>query len=36
MLEGRQQVTIVDPKTGESSKKSVVVPAGGTVKVSSK
>ncbi len=32
-LEGRQQVTIIDPRTGESSRKSVVVPAGGTVKV---
>jgi hypothetical protein len=33
VLEGRQSVTVVDPKTGESSKKTVVVPAGGTVKV---
>ncbi len=32
-LEGRQSVVVVDPKTGESSKKSVVVPAGGTVKI---
>ena len=32
-LEGRQQVTVVDPKSGASSRKTVVVPAGGTVKV---
>jgi hypothetical protein len=35
-LEGRQQVVLVDPRTGESSKKSVVVPAGGTVKIGAK
>jgi hypothetical protein len=36
LLEGRQQVTIVDPRTGEQSKKTVVVQAGGTVKVGEK
>jgi hypothetical protein len=35
-LEGRQQVVVVDPKTNETTKKSVVVSAGGTVKIGAK